>query len=309
VILAAGLSPAWQQILVFDQLRIGEVNRAQEVHSCASGKVLNVAIAAHRLSKESSVEVISVLGGDTGEKIQSEFHSHGIPITMIQSPASTRVCTTLLDWKTRTTTELVENSSPLSANVWEEYLEAFHRLSSFAKIVVFTGSLPDGGPVDFLHRLQAGSDARWLLDIRGNELLSLLPVKPWLVKPNREELAATFQRDLNSEERLHASMREVIELGAESVLTTRGSSPALLAYRDEFWEFSPPEIQSVNPIGCGDSLAAGIAVATQGGKNLIEAVRFGIAAAANNAELLLPARLARQRVDELVPGVKVTRLA
>jgi len=41
VILVAGLTPAWQQILRFDDFRPGEVNRASEVQWCCSGKVLN----------------------------------------------------------------------------------------------------------------------------------------------------------------------------------------------------------------------------------------------------------------------------
>ncbi len=45
MIVVAGLSPAWQQILSFDELRWGEVNRARSAHWCASGKVLNVGIA------------------------------------------------------------------------------------------------------------------------------------------------------------------------------------------------------------------------------------------------------------------------
>ena len=50
MILAAGLSPAWQQIVVLDDLKTGEVNRAREVHWCASGKVINVGMALHALS-------------------------------------------------------------------------------------------------------------------------------------------------------------------------------------------------------------------------------------------------------------------
>ena len=38
MILAAGLSPAWQQILVFDRFRPGGVNRAANARLCARGK-------------------------------------------------------------------------------------------------------------------------------------------------------------------------------------------------------------------------------------------------------------------------------
>ena len=45
MIVAAGLTPAWQQLMAFDALEPGAVNRAREVTWCSSGKVLNVAIA------------------------------------------------------------------------------------------------------------------------------------------------------------------------------------------------------------------------------------------------------------------------
>ena len=51
MILAAGLSPAWHKIVVLDRLSFGQVNRAREVHWCASGKVLNAGLALHRLLK------------------------------------------------------------------------------------------------------------------------------------------------------------------------------------------------------------------------------------------------------------------
>ena len=52
MILAAGLTPAWQQILSFDQFTLGEVNRARRSVWCGSGKVLNVGCALRQLGSE-----------------------------------------------------------------------------------------------------------------------------------------------------------------------------------------------------------------------------------------------------------------
>ncbi len=68
MILAAGLSPAWQQIVVLDALSVGEVNRAREVHWCASGKVLNVGLALHCLCASPPLSK-GGQGGSPGEKI------------------------------------------------------------------------------------------------------------------------------------------------------------------------------------------------------------------------------------------------
>src|SRR5690242_9889208 len=92
-ILAAGLSPAWQQILAFDAFHIGEVNRAHETHACASGKVLNVGLALHRLG--ANVRTLSLIGGAAAEQIKDEFAAAGAAGCWIDAASPTRVCTTV----------------------------------------------------------------------------------------------------------------------------------------------------------------------------------------------------------------------
>ena len=112
LILSAGLTPAWQQILVFDQVRWGEVNRAREVAWCGSGKVLNAGMAVHRLGGPSLT--LAPLGGSPLVEIDREFADLGVPRRWIETRAATRVCTTILDRATGRITELVENGRPLN---------------------------------------------------------------------------------------------------------------------------------------------------------------------------------------------------
>ena len=69
--------------------------------------------------------------------------------------------------------------------------------------------------------------------------------------------------------------------------------------------FIPPTIEVVNPIGCGDCLAAGVAWAMEQGSEMLEAIRFGMGAAAENAAMLLPSRLNLQRVRERMMEVEM----
>jgi tagatose 6-phosphate kinase len=77
VILAAGLSPAWQQILVFDRFTPGQVNRAAQVQWCASGKVVNAARALHALG--GPCKTLTAVGGTPGAAIQREVGKFGTP--------------------------------------------------------------------------------------------------------------------------------------------------------------------------------------------------------------------------------------
>ncbi len=320
MIIAAGLSPAWQQILVFDRFTRGEVNRAAETYACASGKVINVGLALTSLG--AAAKTLSVLGGRSGTLIAEELAASGVSSRWVHDPATTRTCTTMIERSTGEITELVENAARIAAHSCDEFVEALREESLSAAWVVLSGSLP---PVkgrasnrtlyrELCEALGHGSTvtqrprSRVILDARGPEMLECLACRPFLVKPNREELAATVGRELADEAALIAALREINGRGAEWVLVTHGGQEVWLSSTTELWRFTPPAIEVVNAIGCGDCLTAGLAAALAEGHDLPTAVRWGIAAAGNNAEQLLPARLNPERVQELSEQVGTTRV-
>lgn len=292
MILVAGLTPAWQQIAVLDRLRIGEVNRAREVHWCASGKVLNVGLALTQL--DANVHTLSLVGsGAAGEVTRRDMADLGVDVRWIESNAPQRVCTTLLDRESGQTTEIVENSAPASEAELIAFEAAFAKeaAQTNAKLLILTGSLPTGAPRDFYATLLSHVQAPAILDVRGEELLAALTHRPLVVKPNREELGHTVRRELSTDEDVWQAMSQVNALGAEWVVVTNGACEVFASRGDERFRFQPSQVRVVNPIGCGDCFTAGLAWALQRGDDMPTAIRSGIAAAAQNAEQLLPARL------------------
>lgn len=310
MLLVAGLTPAWQQIAVLDRLRVGEVNRAGEVQWCASGKVLNVGLALMQLG--AAAKTVSMIGsGSAGEAMRREMAALNVDVGWVESSASQRVCTTLLDRVSGQTTEIVENSPPTTLNERQSFVALFADAANVTELkwVVLTGSLPQGTPHDFYSKLLSYVHAPAILDVRGAELLAALPHHPLVVKPNREELGLTVGRTLQTDTDVWQAMAELQELGAQWVIVTDGPNEVLVssATRDQpgRWRFQPPHVDLVNPIGCGDCFTAGLADALQRGDDMLDAIRFGIAAAAYNATQLLPARLDRQKVASLAGQVLV----
>jgi tagatose 6-phosphate kinase len=295
MILNAGLSPAWQQILVIDQFREGEVNRARESAWCASGKVLNVGRALKCLLPESTT--ISTVGGRTGQKIREEFQADEIPAIWVETESPTRVCTTILDQTQSTTTELVEETAAISADELQSFRDAFSEQSSRAKQIVISGSFPPGTPDSLCRELLDTTSATAILDIRGPQLLNALETEPFLVKPNREELAHTLNRQNIEDDELPAAMRTLNEQGAQWVLVTSGGNTIWMTSKSETFRFQPPKAEVVNPIGCGDCLTAGIASGIAQDFSPVEAVQYGISAATMNLKSLLPVRLKRDEIE------------
>ncbi|MBN2473350.1 MAG: bifunctional hydroxymethylpyrimidine kinase/phosphomethylpyrimidine kinase [Pirellulales bacterium] len=304
MILTAGLTPAWQQILVFDGFRYGEVNRAAEARWCASGKVFNAGIAAHHLGGPSLT--LATVGGPPLEQITREFDGLGVPHRWIETEAATRVCTTILDRPTRTMTELVENGRPLTWHELDAFRRAYAEEAARADVAVLIGSLPEGTPESFYRDLAESTPCPMVLDFRGKGLLSLLDLKPLVVKPNREELAQTVGRPLEDDAELRLAMQSLNRLGAQWVVITQGSAPVWATSQSEVYRFEPPPAEEiVNPIACGDCMAAAIAWAVREGRGIVDAVKLGIAAAGENLKQLLPARLEPQSVQHGAEDIRV----
>lgn len=304
MILVAGLTPAWQQIAVLNRLQVGEVNRAREVHWCASGKVLNVGLALTQLG--ASVRTLSLVGSSAaGEATRQDMTALGVDVRWIESAARQRVCTTLLDRESGHTTEIVENSAPASETELFAFESAFAEEAdmSNAEYLILSGSLPIGTPKEFFAKLLGRARMPAILDIRGEELLAALPHRPLAVKPNREELGQTVRRELSSDDDVWQAMSELNARGAEWVVVTNGSRDVFASRGEQRFRFQPAKVEVVNPIGCGDCFTAGLAWALHRGDEMPEAIRTGIAAAAFNAAQLLPARLDRQEVTSLVGQV------
>jgi tagatose 6-phosphate kinase len=289
VILVAGLTPAWQQIMRFDAFRPGEVNRASEVYWCASGKVLNVGIALARLGARSLT--LAPLGGSAAGAIEREFAALKVDRHWIDVAAPTRVCTTILDAGAGRTTELVENAGALTDADLLRFADAFLAKSAAASLVILTGSLPSGTRSSWYRELAENATCPIIADVRGAELVALLPLRPLVVKPNREELAWTVGRELASDADLHAAMREIHDAGAHWVVVTDGARAVWVLGNGRLYRYEPPQVEVVNPIGAGDCLAAGLAWGLQLGLDMPSAVTLGLAAAGENVANLLPARL------------------
>ena len=105
---------------------------------------------------------------------------------------------------------------------------------------------------------------------------------------------------------LVAAMRELNGRGAQWVVISDGGRTLWATSREAAYRLQPPRVQVVNPIGCGDCLTAGLVDGLQRGIEFVEALRWGVAVAAANAEQLLPADFELARVTELHAQVAVS---
>jgi 1-phosphofructokinase family hexose kinase len=269
--------------------------------------VFNAGIAAHHLG--GPCRTLAPVGGPPREEIERELDQMGFAYRWVLTEAATRVCTTLVDRSTGTITELVEDGRPLAASELNAFRQAYAEEAAKADVAIIIGSLPVGTPASFYRELMERTPCPAILDFRGEGLLSVLDLKPHVVKPNREELARTVGRALDTDDELVAAMQDLNRRGAQWVVITQGSGPVWVTSSTQIYRlYPPPADEIVNPIASGDAMAGAIAWATGDGRAIVDAVKLGIAAAGENLRQLLPSRLDPTRVLEKAEAVRVERL-
>ena len=277
MILVVGLSPAWQRTLEFESFSVGEVNRAQQVTVTASGKGVNVARVAKALGTD--VRLLTVAGGQRGELLAQSLRAQRISARIVRVAAETRVCQTVL--ANGVATELVEENGPLSRVEVGEVLKVFRSELAQARMLVLVGTVPPGCGENFyarLVKLAAMQRVRVFVDAQKGQLLNAIRKKPFLVRVNRQELAAA-----TGLARVDAAARRLLRRGVEWVVISRGPGAVEVFHKHEQWSVKPPKVKAVNPIGSGDSMLAGIACALVQGQPMADAMRLGVACGAANA--------------------------
>jgi 1-phosphofructokinase len=154
-----------------------------------------------------------------------------------------------------------------------------------ADAVMVTGSANEGVlPAEVYRRLCRDlrrNDRPVLADLSGDELTEALGGGLDFLKVSAEELIDDG-RLADAGERRPWRSRTDSTRGADSVLISRGSEPALLVIGGRALEVDGPHFTPVDEHGAGDSMFAGVAIGIGAGLDPEVAVKLGVAAGALN---------------------------
>ncbi|MGN0478169.1 MAG: 1-phosphofructokinase family hexose kinase, partial [Hominenteromicrobium sp.] len=151
-----------------------------------------------------------------------------------------------------------------------------------ADTLVLSGSAPRSLPQDIYARIArctAEKGARLVVDASGELLTSTLPYRPFLIKPNREELSALFGEPADTDEAVLALVGRLQAQGAQHVLISMAGDGALLCTADGAVYRAPAAKGTVvNSVGAGDSMVGGFLAGYERTGDFAEALALGTAA-------------------------------
>ena len=280
-LLTITLNPAVDKVYTVPGFKAGGVFRPTETRVYVGGKGINASRVYHTLGGVGTAA--GFLGGSNGEYVSSCLHREGIASVFTPIGGESRVCSMILDPVGQTETVLNEAGPEATPIDCERLLHSLRELLPVHSVVLLSGSAPPGVPPSFygdVVRLVGEHGCQIAVDASGNALQAAADAKPFLLKPNADELACLSVGG-DGWGGSAAALREqfALDLG----MITGGPHGAVVASAEGVWEAAPPPVGLVSATGSGDSLTGAFLWALEEGWSVPEALKLGVAAGAANA--------------------------
>lgn len=248
-------NPALDYVLHLDKLEVGEINRSVSEQIINGGKGINVSTVLKNLGVENTA--LGFCAGFTGDELERGINADGVKTDFIHlKNGFTRVNVKI---RAQEDTD-INGQGPKIEN--EDIEKLFEKLDSLGQedILVLAGSIPNTLPKDIYERILERLDGRGVktvVDATGELLVNVLKYKPFLIKPNNDELGEIFGKTLETDEEITEYAIKLREMGAENVLVSMGGAGAILVTADGCFKRGVAKGKVVNTVGAGDSMVAG----------------------------------------------------
>ena len=195
MILTVTLNPCIDRTLTVFNFREGGTTPVSATRTEIGGKGLNVSRALKNLGAPTLCLGFSHEKG--GSDLRSTLDESAIPYDLEEIPGELRMNIKIFDESNRTMSELNDKGCPVSEDAVNRMIDRIVSHFKDAELLVLAGSVPPGVPADIYKILLEKAkdyDLPVILDASGALLLNGIEGKPWLIKPNIDELSATLSR-------------------------------------------------------------------------------------------------------------------
>ena len=288
MITVVSMSPAIDKRIECDSFSLHKTNRAQHTHTEAAGKGMHVAIAAQLMGLP--VRCLGILPG-MEPLFMERLRRHGVPFDFLPGPGHVRTNLKLFDRSARQITEVNEPCPAVPPELVKTIYEKIIDSAKKSDYLVLTGSLPEGFDSGWYAEViqevrHTAPHCRCVLDADGEKLRLGILSRPWMIKPNLEEMeqltGTRFYMDSRlSLKRLLSSAREIQSRGIANIVISLGAEGAM-AVMEKSAFFAPAlPIDVTTTTGAGDAMVAGFLYGLIKNGTAGEALIYAAAAAAS----------------------------
>lgn len=269
-------NPAIDYFVRMDELKAGSINRSKAEKMFFGGKGINVSVVLAELGIQS--RALGFIAGFTGRAIRDGVDSMGIETDFVElEDGCSRINVKI---SADVETEINGQGPRIPAEAIDRLYQKLDALQD-GDTLVLAGSIPDTLPGDIYEKILAHlshRDIKTVIDATKDLLLNVLKYKPFLIKPNCQELGEMFGISLKTDEEIIFYAGKLREMGAVNVLISMAGDGAILVDdRGEVYRCGVCRGAVRNSVGAGDSMVAGFIAGSENG-DYEYALKLGTAA-------------------------------
>ncbi|EIE40942.1 1-phosphofructokinase [Mycoplasmopsis canis UF33] len=244
------LSPSSDLLIKSDKFELEEVNRYKDFMLLPGGKGINASVILERHGFNNIA--LSVFDKNTLDSFKEIFEKENVKIQNIDHPDKTRI--NIKYYGAQNSFELNGPRTVLNSNLKSQISEKLNKLTS-QDILLIMGISDEEFLFDILNILNKNK-VNFVIDVDTSKFKEFLSFKPFVVKPNIDELQRNLQVQIKSENDLINSMKEIQELGAKNVIVSMDKNGSyLLTDQNEIFKASIIKpINVVSSTGAGDTM-------------------------------------------------------
>lgn len=280
MITTISLNPSIDRTVNVEKFVQGGLNRVLSSHCVAAGKGVNVALAAAALGVDA--ECIGFMYREGSKLFEKRLMMNSAAYNFVWCEGAVRTNVKVFDQSTQTITEINEPGEPVTESDLKRMTDLVALHAENSDYLVLAGSLPPGCPADYYRTLiqnVEGLGCRCVLDADGEALRCGLQAKPFMIKPNRNELETISGHRLMTLDEIRDAAMKYIDMGVSVVAVSLGNEGALITNGDETLYAPVLNIDVHSTVGAGDSMVAGMVCGLIGDNELEDIFRMGVACA------------------------------
>jgi 6-phosphofructokinase 2 len=246
------------------------------------GGGVNVSRVIHELGGQSAALI--AVGGSTGEHLAHLLEARGVSATCWPIDGETRTSFTVMEGETSEHYRFVLPGPIQQAGKTAGLMDAVAAaMPADCSYVVLSGSLLPGLPPDTYARLityARSRGAKVLLDAHGAELKLALSARPDILRLNHIEAGELLNEGQSGRSASGLCQKLLAQEVAEIVLVSHDEQGTSVGSRAGGFTVRPPKVKVRSTVGAGDSLVGALILGLARGWSLVDAARYGVAAAA-----------------------------
>lgn len=291
------LNPSIDYIVHLQELTPGITNRTESEEYYYGGKGINVSMVLSQLDLSSTA--LGFVAGFTGEAIERGVRSERLHTRFIRLKEG--ISRINIKIKSGEETEINGQGPHITEDDLEQLMLMIDEIED-GDTLVLAGSIPKTMPDDVYERILErvkDKNIRIVVDATKKLLLNALKYRPFLIKPNRQELSEIFGVAINNEDEIEIYAKKLQEMGAQNVLISLGGEGAMLIDRHgNKHRAGTVKGKVVNTVGSGDSMVAGFIAGYLRQNSYPYALKLG--SACGNATAFLPGLATKEMINQLL---------